>query len=71
MIRLLLFSIVALAGFFELNAEFALTNTMEKFINRFRYIENSAFAQGKQLSQMTLGEMDQMWRLCKEQESES
>ena len=36
----LLLDMVSLATFFEINAEFALTKSMEKFINRFRYIEN-------------------------------
>ncbi len=41
----LLFSIVNLSYFLEINPEFALTNSTEKFINRFRYIEKSGFAQ--------------------------
>lgn len=64
-----LFSMVNLSYFLEINPEFALTNSTEKFINRFRYIENSAFAKGKQLSQMTLEEMDQLWNECKKVES--
>ncbi len=36
----LLLHIVKLSTFFNINAEFALTKSMEKFINRFRYIEN-------------------------------
>lgn len=64
-----LFSIVNLSYFLEINPEFALTNTTEKFINRFRYIENSAFAKEIQLSQMTLEEMDQLWQECKKVES--
>lgn len=65
----LLFSVVNLAYILQINPEFALTNCMEKFINRFRYIENSAFAKGKQLSQMALEEMDQLWNECKKVES--
>ena len=57
----LLFSVVNLSTFFNLNAEFALTKSLEKFINRFRYIENSAFAQGKLLSHLSLEEMDKLW----------
>lgn len=37
----ILFALVKLSTFFDINAEFALTKSMEKFINRFRYIENS------------------------------
>ncbi len=36
----LLLDIVKLSTFFNINAEFALTKSVEKFINRFRYIEN-------------------------------
>ena len=61
----LLFSVVNLAYILQINPEFALTNCMEKFINRFRYIENQAFATGKQLSEMTLQEMDMIWEQCK------
>ena len=64
-----LFSMVNLSYFLEINPEFALTNTTEKFINRFRYIENSAFAKEKQLTQMTLEEMDQLWQESKKVES--
>lgn len=42
----ILFSVVKLSTFFDINAEFALTKSVEKFINRFRYIENSRFTQG-------------------------
>ena len=41
----ILFSVVKLSTFFDINAEFALTKSVEKFINRFRYIENSRFTQ--------------------------
>ena len=39
----LLFEVVNLSTFFDINAEFTLTKSLEKFINRFRYIENSRF----------------------------
>ena len=39
----ILFGVVKLSAFFDVNAEFALTKSLEKFINRFRYIENSTF----------------------------
>lgn len=66
----LLFSMVNLSSFFEINPEFALTKAMEKFINRFRYIENSAFAKEKQLSQMTFEELDELWNQCKKVEAD-
>ena len=57
----LIFSVVNLSTFFNLNPEFALTKSVEKFINRFRYIENTAFAQGRELSNLSLEEMDKLW----------
>lgn len=39
----ILFGVVNLSTFFDINAEFALTKSLEKFINRFRYIENTTF----------------------------
>lgn len=41
----ILFEVVKLATFFDINAEFTLTKFLEKFINRFRYIENSRFTE--------------------------
>ncbi|WP_070001077.1 nucleoside triphosphate pyrophosphohydrolase [Cellulosilyticum sp. I15G10I2] len=61
----LLFSVVNLSTFFDLNPEFALTKSLEKFINRFRYIENSAFAQGKQLVDLSLEEINNLWETYK------
>jgi tetrapyrrole methylase family protein/MazG family protein len=63
----LLLSIVNLSAFFQINAEFALTKALEKFINRFRYIENWAFAKEKKLSQLTSDELDQLWKEAKKQ----
>lgn len=59
------FSVVNLSRFFKVNPEFALTKCVEKFINRFRYVEKSAFAQGVQLESMTLQEMDKLWEESK------
>ena len=41
----ILFGVVNLSTFFDINHEFALTKSLEKFINRFRYIENSRVEQ--------------------------
>ena len=42
-IEKIMFEVVNLSTFFDINAEFTLTKSVEKFINRFRYIENSRF----------------------------
>lgn len=61
----LLFSLVNISRFLKINPEFALTKAIKKFINRFEYVENSALSEGKQLSQMTLEEMDLLWDKAK------
>jgi tetrapyrrole methylase family protein / MazG family protein len=61
----LLFSIVNVSRFLEIYPEFALTNTIEKFITRFEYIEMSAKDNGKKLEEMTLNEMDLLWNIAK------
>lgn len=60
-----LFSIVNFARFLKINPEFALTNTTEKFINRFEYVENTAISQDKKLENMTFKEMDKLWEEAK------
>ncbi|NLK97591.1 nucleoside triphosphate pyrophosphohydrolase [Defluviitalea saccharophila] len=61
----LLFSIVNIARFLKINPEFALTNTIEKFINRFEYVENTAISRDRRLEDMTLEEMDKLWEESK------
>lgn len=61
----LLFSMVNLSRFFKINAEFALTNAIEKFINRFRYIEIFAIQAGRTLDNLTLEEMNTLWDQAK------
>ena len=57
----ILFALVNISRFLKINPEFALTKAIKKFINRFDYIEKSAFSAGKDLSDMTLEEMDLLW----------
>jgi XTP/dITP diphosphohydrolase len=45
--------------------ETALERTNQKFLKRFRYIEDVAAKQGKALTDMTLGEMDAIWNEAK------
>ncbi|QCX33751.1 nucleoside triphosphate pyrophosphohydrolase [Caloramator sp. E03] len=61
----LLFAVVNVARFLDINPEFALTKTIEKFITRFEHIEKSAEENGKKLEQMTLNEMDKLWNDAK------
>jgi len=61
----LLFSLVNYARFIDLNPETALERTNKKFIKRFNYLERQSQADGKQLHQMTLAEMDEYWNEAK------
>ncbi len=61
----LLFSIVNFARHKDINAEEALRNTLKKFVERFSYIERKAQEMGKNLEQMSLGEMDALWEEAK------
>jgi len=53
-----LFSMINFARFIDVNPENALEKTNKKFINRFQYLEKAAKKEGKELSEMTLSEMD-------------
>lgn len=61
-----LFSMVNYARFLNINPEDALEKTNKKFIKRFQYLETEAKKAGKQLSEMTLAEMDVYWNKAKE-----
>ena len=65
----LLFALVNLSRFLKVHPEEALQRTTEKFIKRFKYIEDEAHKQGRQLKSMTLEEMDALWEAAKLQEN--
>ncbi len=60
-----LFSLINYARFIHVNPEDALEKTNKKFIKRFQYMEERAHTQGKQLSDMTLDEMETLWQEAK------
>ncbi|MFC4268969.1 nucleoside triphosphate pyrophosphohydrolase [Polaribacter marinivivus] len=60
-----LFSMINYARFIGVNPENALEKTNKKFINRFQYLEKAAKKEGKQLSEMSLAEMDVYWEASK------
>jgi len=61
----LLFALVNLSRFLNVQTELALHGTIERFIERFRYIEERAAEQGRSLDEMTLAEMDDLWNEAK------
>lgn len=61
----LLFSIVNAARLYGINPENALERTNRKFISRFNYLEKKAKETGKDLKEMSLAEMDEIWEEAK------
>jgi XTP/dITP diphosphohydrolase len=61
-----LFSMINYARFIGVNPENALEKTNKKFINRFQFLEKAAKEEGKELSDMSLVEMDVYWEKSKE-----
>lgn len=64
----LLFAIVNLARFLEINPEIALNRTINKFIYRLEKVEEKAFNLDKNLEDMSLEEMDHLWNQVKNEE---
>jgi tetrapyrrole methylase family protein/MazG family protein len=65
------FVLVNISRFVGVNAEEALRKTISKFISRFRYIEMTAADEGRQLSDMTLEDMDALWNEAKKGEKQT
>lgn len=61
------FVMVRIANFVEVNPEDALIKSINKFIYRFRHIEEEAARQGRKLTEMTLAEMDVLWNRAKKE----
>ena len=64
----ILFSLANLSRHFDVNPEIALREATQKFIRRFRFVENRIKRDGKDLGQVGLEEMDKIWEEAKEQE---
>ena len=62
----LLFATINVARMNGLSPDNALERTNQKFIRRFNYVEEGAIAQGLNLKDMTLEEMDALWDEAKE-----
>ncbi|OWY22585.1 nucleoside triphosphate pyrophosphohydrolase [Sphingobacteriales bacterium UPWRP_1] len=62
-----LFALVNYARFLDIDPENALEKTNKKFRSRFMLMEEAANEMGKQLSSMTLAEMDVIWNETKKQ----
>ncbi len=65
----LYFSIINYSRFINVDAENALELTNKKFIDRFTKMEELAKVSGKNLGEMTLQEMDDLWNGIKKQKN--
>ncbi|MCK9217778.1 MAG: nucleoside triphosphate pyrophosphohydrolase [Firmicutes bacterium] len=63
----LLFAVVNVARFLNIQPELALRGTIEKFLYRFKFMEELSLSLGKNLDIMTLHEMDLLWDKAKTQ----
>ena len=61
----LFFALINAARLYHINPENALEYTNRKFIARFNYIENKAKNSGKNLKDMSLAEMEELWQEAK------
>lgn len=61
----LLFAVVNLVRWHEVDAESTLRKMNQRFYRRFNYIEQKAKAKGQKLQEMTLAEMDDLWDQAK------
>ncbi len=59
------FSLINASRLYGIDPENALEKTNKKFINRFTYLETKAASLGKNLKEMTLEEMDEIWNEAK------
>ena len=66
-----LFSVINAARLYHLNPDNALENTNQKFIRRFNYIEAHSIKQGRPFTDMSLSEMDALWKEAKNNEQTS
>ena len=63
-----LFSVVNIARFVKIDAETALKNSTDKFVRRFKYIEQKARAEQHEVSDYTLAQLDNWWNEAKDLE---
>jgi MazG family protein len=65
------FSLINYARFLQIDADNALERTNKKFIDRFTKMEQVAINEGKQLTAMSLEEMDNIWNRIKQMNREA
>jgi MazG family protein len=63
----LMFSMINYARFLRIDAETALERTNRKFIQRFTQMEETVALSGKQMTDLSLAELDAIWNTVKKQ----
>jgi tetrapyrrole methylase family protein/MazG family protein len=66
----LLFTLVNIARFLEVEAEEVLAQTVDRFTRRFRHIETRLRETNKSFDQSSLEEMDRFWEEAKRLEAQ-
>lgn len=61
----LLFALVNIGRFIEVNPEDALRKTISRFMSRFRHIEEEIAVQGREWGNVSLEEMEELWQEAK------
>ena len=62
-----MFSLINAARLYKINPDNALERTNQKFTRRFNYVEAHSIKQGRNLTDMSLEEMDALWNEAKKQ----
>jgi MazG family protein len=65
----LMFSLINYARFLRVDAETALERTNRKFTTRFRLMEEAVKLSGRQMTDLSLAEMDAIWNTVKKQKT--
>ena len=60
-----LFSLVNLARFVKVNPEDALRQSINRFVQRFQYIEAHATASGRKVNELSVDDMNKLWEEAK------
>lgn len=66
----LLFSVVNVSRFLKLNPELALKEATNKFTRRFQVLEEIADREDKRLEDMSIDQLDRLWRMAKKEISQ-
>ena len=61
----ILFTVVNLSRFVQVDAETALSKVTDKFLHRFSYVTAGLSAHGISLEKATLAQMDELWNKAK------